>query len=299
MKFNKIVCVDKSGLEPWAVEKLKDYSDNPIETYEDYPNDNAVIIARIKEADCVLVSWNTKLEKEVLEACKNIKYIGMCCSLYDENSANVDIRTARVNGTEVRGIRDYGDEGLVEFTMSELIRLLKGLGEYQWKSEAVELTNRKIGIIGMGTTGKMLAKMAMAFGMKVYYFSRTRKVEVENQGIEYLPLEDLLREVEIVSTHLPKNTTLFTKDEFEMFGEGKILVNTALSTPFEISPFLDWIKGPGNYAIFDGVGMGIYKKELENCPKVITTNKVSGWTQEAKERLSRKVLNNIEEFYSD
>lgn len=296
MKFNKIVCVDKSGLEPWAVEKLKEYSDNPIVTFEDYPTDNGVILSRIKDADCVLVSWNTKLEKEVIQECENIKYIGMCCSLYDENSANVDIRVAKAKDIEVRGIRDYGDEGLVEYTMSELIRLLKGLGEYQWKSEPVELTNRKIGIIGMGTTGKMVARAAKAFGMRVYYFSRNRKPDAENEGIEYLPLKELLREAEIISTHLPKNTILFNKEEFDTFGEGKILVNTSLSTPFELPPFFDWLQKPGNYFIVDGVGMGIYQKELENYPKVISTNKVSGWTLEAKERLSVKVLENLEDY---
>jgi len=48
----------------------------------------------------------------------------MCCSLYDEDSANVDIKIAKLNNIEVRGVRDYGDEGLIEFIISELIRLL-------------------------------------------------------------------------------------------------------------------------------------------------------------------------------
>lgn len=82
-----------------------------------------------------------------------IRYIGMCCSLYDERSANVDIPAARARGIEVRGVRDYGDEGVAEFTLSELIRLLKGLGPHQWQSEPIELQQRKLGIIGMGATG--------------------------------------------------------------------------------------------------------------------------------------------------
>ena len=295
MKFNKIICIDKTGLEPWAVEELKKYSIKPMDVFDDYPENDDEIINRIKEADCVLVSWNTQINKKVIQNCKQLKYIGMCCSLYDENSANVDIRTARVNNIEVLGVRDYGDEGLIEFIVSELIRLLKGLGEHQWRNEAVELTQRKIGIIGMGTTGRMLAKILAAFGMKVYYFSRSRKMDIEKEGIEYLSLNELLKTVEIISIHLPKNTVILGSDEFDLFGDGKILINTSLGTPFEVPAFLEWIQRKGNYAIYDEDGAGRYKNEFEKCPNVILSKKVAGWTKEARERLSIKVLKNIEE----
>ncbi|NEZ74455.1 dihydrofolate reductase [Clostridium botulinum] len=299
MEFNKIVCIDKTGLEPWAIEELKKYSIKPIELFDDHPENDNEIINRIKYADCVLVSWNTQISKKVIESCKQLKYIGMCCSLYDENSANIDIKIARVNNIEVRGVRDYGDEGLIEFIISELIRLLKGLGEHQWRNEAVELTQRKIGIIGMGTTGRMLARMAFAFGMKIYYFSRSRKMDIEKEGIEYLPLNELLKTVEIISIHLPKNTVILGKDEFDLFGDGKILINTSLGTPFEVPAFLEWIQKKGNYAIYDEDGAGSYKNEFEEYSNVILSKKVAGWTKEARERLSIKVLKNIEEVLNE
>ena len=299
MKFNKIVCIDKTGLEPWAVEELKKYSKKSIEVFDDYPQNDNEIIQRIKDADCVLVSWNTQIGKEVIERCNQVKYIGMCCSLYDENSANVDIKTARVNNIEVRGVRDYGDEGVVEFIISELIRLLKGLGEYQWRNEPVELMQRKIGIIGMGTTGRMLAKRASAFGMKVYYFSRNRKLDIEKEGIDYLSLNELLKRTEIISIHLPKNTMILGKNEFSLFGNGKILINTSLGTPFQVPAFLEWIQRKGNFAIYDEDGAGSYKKEFEKYPNIILSKKVAGWTKEARQRLSSKVLQNIEEFLNE
>lgn len=299
MEFNKIVCIDKTGLEPWTIEELKKYSIKPIEVFDDYPESDNEIINRIKGADCILVSWNTQISKKVIENSKQLKYIGMCCSLYDENSANIDIKIARVNNIEVRGVRDYGDEGLIEFIISELIRLLKGLGEHQWRNEAVELTQRKIGIIGMGTTGRMLAKIASAFGMKVYYFSRSRKMDIEKEGIEYLPLNELLKTVEVISTHLPKNTVILGKDEFDLFGDGKILINTSLGTPFEVPAFLEWIQRKGNYAIYDEDGAGSYKNEFEKCSNIILSKKVAGWTKEARERLSIKVLKNIQEVLNE
>ncbi len=84
MEFSKIVCIDKTGLESWAIKELKKYSIKPIEVFDDYPENDNEIINRIKDADCVLVSWNTQISKKVIENCKQLKYIGMCCSLYDE-----------------------------------------------------------------------------------------------------------------------------------------------------------------------------------------------------------------------
>jgi len=169
MMFKQIVIIDKTGLRDWALERLKKYSANPIGIYDDKPTSEEEAAKRIESADCVFVSWGTQLTGKVLSAAKDLKYVGMCCSLYGTESANVDIEYANNNGITVKGVRDYGDEGLVEYIIAELIRLIKGIGKQQWKKEALELTGRKVGIVGMGATGKMLADRLQAFGAKVYY----------------------------------------------------------------------------------------------------------------------------------
>ena len=73
----------------------------------------------------------------------------------------MDIEAARNLGIEVKGVRDYGDEGTVEFIFAELISLFKGLGEHKWRNEATELKNKSIGIVGLGTLGRMVAKTAI------------------------------------------------------------------------------------------------------------------------------------------
>lgn len=72
-------------------------------------HNNFILISRIKGADCIFVSWNTRVSKKVIEESKYLKYIGKCCGLYDEKSSNVDIEIERKNNIEVRSIRDYGD----------------------------------------------------------------------------------------------------------------------------------------------------------------------------------------------
>lgn len=294
-KFNKIVGVDRLGLQPWALDKLNDICNGEVLVYDDFPSSEEEIIARIADADAVLVSWNTKLSKQIIEACPNIKYIGMCCSLYDEKSANVDIAFAKTRNISVKGIRDYGDEGTIEYIISELIGLCKGTGKYLWKDEPVELTRQKIGIIGLGATGTMLAKRAMAFNMDVYYYSRTPKAEIEAQGVKYLPLNELLSTCDIISTHLPKNTILIDNEAFKSLANGKILINTSLSYTFDKQSFDEWISNKNNYAIFDG-GIGALHKKFINVDRVISTSIVSGWTKEAKVRLSQKVLDNITSY---
>ena len=294
--FQQIVIIDKTGLRPWALERLQAYSHKPIRIFEDIPASEDEAARRIAGADCVFVSWSTQLTAKVLGNAPDLKYVGMCCSLYDKNSANVDIDFAEQNGITVKGVRDYGDEGLVEFIVSELIRLLKGIGKHQWRSEPVELTGRKVGIIGLGTTGNMLADRLQAFGAQVFYFSRTRKPAAENRGIAYLPLNELLGTSEIVSLHLPKYTNLLSDDEFASFGNGKILINTSLGLTFDKAAFERWISTPSNYAILDGDGVGAFKQEFDGFANIISTEVVAGWTREAQERLSRKVLDNLAEF---
>lgn len=293
MKFNKIVCLDETKLQDWALEELQLFSEQEIDNYSDYPETDEEILSRIGNAEAVLVSWHTEITQEIIKRCPNLKYIGMCCSLYDDASANVAVNAAREKGIVVKGIRDYGDPGVIEFVISELIRLLHGLGENQWKDMPLELTNRKIGIIGLGTTGKMLAECLVPFGADLYYFSRSRKKEWEAKGVKFLSLKNLLRKAEIISIHLPKKTQLLKEEEFNDFGKGKILINTSLGLPFEEAAFERWIETPSNFAIFDGDGRKELGKGLQQSSNVISVEKSAGWSKETQRRLSEKVLENI------
>ncbi|MGB7843466.1 MAG: NAD(P)-dependent oxidoreductase, partial [Salinimicrobium sp.] len=188
MKFRRIVCVDHTKLQPWALEELQKASEEEIKVYDDYPHSKEEILNRIGDADAVIVSWHTQLDEEIIEKSKNLKYIGMACSLYDDASANVAVQFARSRSIVVTGIKDYGDPGVAEFIISYLIRLLHGFGKNQWQDKPEELTGKKIGIIGLGTTGQLLAECLLPFGVKLYYFSRSRKPQWEEKGLKYLPL---------------------------------------------------------------------------------------------------------------
>ena len=291
--FQHIVVVDPTGLVPWAIDALGELSARPPRVFEDLPTSAEETLRRIGDADCVLVSWNTPLDASVLSRCEALSYVGMCCSLYSTATANVDVAFAEANGISVEGVRDYGDEGVLEFVVAELVRLLKGLGEHQWRDEPVELTGRKVGIVGMGSVGQRLARRLQAFGAEIFYFNRSRKEQAERDNVQYLPLDRLLETVDIVSTHLPKNTTLLGDAAFQKLGNGKILVNTSLGVPFHQEPFARWLDQPGNFSILDGDGAVGLAESLRAHPRVLYSPAVAGWTAEAKERLSSKVLANV------
>ena len=296
IKFKQIVIVDYTGLQEFALDKLQTISEQRLIAYNDIPKDDVEIINRIQHADCVFVSWNTRINANVLSHCHDLKYIGMCCSLIDFDSANVDVRYAMEKGITVKGVRDYGDEGVGEFIITELIQLLKGLGKHQWREEPVELTNKKVGIIGIGTTGRLTAHRLQAFGAKTFYYSRSRRFDAENEGIEYMPLNELLYHCDIISFHLPRGTKILNAEHFKTLGNDKILINTSLGLCFEKEDFKEWIDTKGNYAIFDIVAFGEHKAELCQSENIIYSEATSGWTKEAKERLSDKVLENLREY---
>lgn len=297
--FKKLVAIEPVSLIPSAEQKLHEYAKEII-LFDDVPKDDAQIIHRIGDADAVLLSYTSRIEKAVLDACPDIRYIGMCCSLYSAESANVDIRTANSRNITVYGVRDYGDQGVVEYIASELIRYLHGFGGKQWQELPVELTGLKVGIVGLGTSGQMIAAALQALGADLYYFSRTRKPEQEAKNIKYLPLKELLNTVDVVCTCLNKNVILFQDEQFEWLGNHKIMFNTSIGPSHDISALAKWLEHGDNEFFCDtAAALGDDTGKLLASPHVNCVNKSSGRTKQAFDLLSEKVLKNIETFLNE
>lgn len=293
--FEKLVVIEPVNMTQQAKDKLSDYAKEVI-LYEYMPADTAEKISRINNADAVLVSYTSTIDKEVILACPNLRYIGMCCSLYSPESANVDIFTAQKNGIDVYGIRDYGDPGVVEYVISELVRYLHGFGDKQWKDVPYEITGVKMGVLGLGITGKLIADAMQMLGADVSYYSRTRKPEEEAKGIGYLPLNTLLKEVDVVFCCLNKNVILLHEEEFAQLGNNKILFNTSIAPAFDIPALAGWL-AEGSNEFFCDTALALGDNSLLASPHVNCIGMSSGGTTiQAIDRLSEKVLKNIEFF---
>ena len=276
-----------------AREKLPGYAKEVV-FYEDIPENEAEMIRRISDADAVLISYTSQMGRRVLEAAPQLRYVGMCCSLYSEKSANVDIAAARELGITVHGVRDYGDQGVGEYAVSELVRYLHGFGGKQWKMQPMELTDLKVGVIGLGASGTVVAEALAYFGAEVCYFSRTRKYP---EKFQYLPLNELLEYVDVAFTCLTKNTVLLYEEQFRKFGNHKILFNTCIGPSFDQAALENWLSEGSNEFFCDMVsGLGPDAERLRKNPHITCAGKASGTTVQAMVRLSEKVLLNLQSF---
>ena len=291
--FEKLVAIEPVSLIPSAEQELSRYAKEVV-LFEDIPAGNDEIVRRIGDADAVLLSYTSRIDKDVLSLCPNIRYIGMCCSLYSEESANVDIAFARTKGIRVLGIRDYGDRGVVEYVLHELTGLLHGFGLPMLHDEPVEITGLKVGIVGLGVSGKMIADALQFLGADISYYSRTRKPDAEASGMTYKPLAQLLADSEVVFTCLNKNVLLLGKEEFAQLGDHKVLFNTSIGPGFDSAALEDWLTLPGTHFFCDTraaagpVGEEFFARENVHCANVS-----AGRTKQAFVLLSQKVLANL------
>lgn len=294
MRFKKLVAIEPVSLIPSAEMELYTLADE-VKLYDDIPTSDEEIAARVGDADAVLLSYTSRLERAAMEQCPNIRYVGMCCSLYSPESANVDIRYAESRGITVTGIRDYGDEGVVEYVVSELVRLLHGFGEEPWEGMPREITGLKVGIVGLGKSGGMIADAMRFFGAEVSYFARSEKEWAKEKGYTFLPLKELLKQSSVVFCCLNKNTVLLHEEEFEALGYGKVLFNTGLSPAWDEPALMKWFAGCGCRLYCDTVG-ALGGEHLLDHPFVRCVNVSTGRTKQAFDRLSEKVLHNIKAY---
>lgn len=298
--FKKLVAIEPISLIPSAEKQLESYA-REVVLHRDIPSTPDEIVARISDADAVLLSYTSTLTREIIERCPNVQYIGMCCSLYSPESANVDILYAQERGIHVSGIRDYGDEGVVEYVVSELVRCLHGFGKnpdgspaQPWDGVAREITGLRVGIVGLGKLGGMIADGLHFFGAGMVYFSRSEKEEAREKGYRFLPLKDVLAQSEVVICCLNKNTVLLHEAEFEQLGNNKILFNVGLSPAWDGEPFSRWIDGENVFYCDSLDALG--NDQLLSHPNVHCMNVSAGRTRQAFDRLSEKVLANISEY---
>lgn len=297
--FKKLVIIEPINMLDIHKEKLKDIALEVIE-YTTLPKDDEEIIERIAEGDAVLLSYTSSINSYVLERVPNAKYIGMCCSLYSKESANVDITKALELGITVTGIRDYGDAGVAEYIIHELVEFLGGYKEYRWDTIGHEITGLKCGIVGLGTSGTLIARTLKFFGAEVSYYSRTRKEHLEKEiGITYCDLNSLCLNNEAIFLALNKNVLLLQKEQFSLMNGKRILFNTSIGPGFDVTALKEWLQDENHFFFGDTLATA-GDDSIWDLPNTFTINRSSGGkTYQAYYRLGEKVLENIYNYLNN
>lgn len=293
-KFNKIAVIDTVKITEEAKDKIQLYSNESV-LYPDHDaEDEMEIYQRINDADAALGNWQSKINASILKHTPNLKYIGICGT----SLANIDLEAIRRQNIVIKNVTDYGDQGTAEYIFAQLLNLFRGFGKNMWRAEPSELYSKTIGIVGLGATGQQVARIALGFKMKVLYYSKTRKAEWEEKGVQYSPIDDLLKKSDIISMHVPKNTKIIGKDELEKIGNGKIITDTCLGDIYkDIDAVRQWLGNENNFLIRDY--QPEIKEKLGDLGRFIYTDAIAGITSEARERLSIKVIDNIKAYLKD
>lgn len=157
---------------------------------------------------------------------------------------NIDSQAATDLGIAVGNVPGGNANGVVELTMALILDLYrhlpalnKGTKEGKWlmftyRASSFEVRGKTHGIIGLGNIGREVARLSQAFGSSVLYYDAFRaKPEVEAAlNIRFAPLEDLLREADIVSVHvplLPATTHLINAQNLALMKKNAVLVNVS------------------------------------------------------------------------
>ena len=297
-QFRKLVEAGPIGLQDWAEEKLRSYA-KEIVHYDYLPQSEDELVSMIGDADALLVRNLPLVPASVLSRCSALKYVGMCCSLYSKESANVDIDYAEKHGITVYGIRDYGDKGVTEFVVYALVRILHGYDWPMWRNRPKEITGLRIGFVGFGTSGQMTARLLKTMGAEITYYARSVKEDCEMEGMHYMPLNELLESSEIVITCLNKGDILLNEDEFAHLGNGKIMINTSIGPACDMKQLQKWIEDDRNIFISDTAGgVGEIYQRVKDRRNVLCPDSSAGMTEEAYNLMSQKVLANIEKALS-
>ncbi|MBC7329244.1 D-glycerate dehydrogenase [bacterium] len=276
---------------------------------EETPPSREIIIEKIKDCEGILVLLTDKIDAEIMDNAPKLRIISNYAVGYD----NIDVKSATQRGILVTNTPGVLTEttadlafALILATARRIVEADKFTRSGRWKSWGPmlflgrDVYGATLGIIGLGRIGQAVARRAKGFNMRVIYFSRKRKVEVERElGVEYRELHSLLREADIVSIHTP-----LTEETYHLIGEKElslmkptaILVNTARGAVVDQKALYKALK---ERRIF-GAGLDVYEKEpideddpLMELENVILLPHIGSASVETRGRMARMAAENL------
>lgn len=186
----------------------------------------------------VLLCSKIAVTHELLDACPNLKYIGVMATGYN----NIDLAACRARGVTVTNIPDYSSDAVAQMTLTFILAFATNFEKYtastargDWtRSELfcyypyplTELGGKTLGLVGMGGIGEKVARLGEAFGMKVIYHTRNKK----DSPREYVSLDELFARSDYVSLHLPlspETERMICRENLRKMKKSAFLINTS------------------------------------------------------------------------
>ena len=199
------------------------------------------IAPRIGDAEFVFLN-KCRMDEQILSQCPNLKWVGIIATGTD----NLDLEACRRYGVSVANVPGYSTYSVAQMTFSLLLAICQCAERYDravkdgfWQLgipqsygllPQMELYGKNFGVYGYGSIGRQSARIAKAFGMRVLVCTRTVRPEYAADGVEFVDLDTLLRQSDVLSLHCPatpQTRGLISAEALQKMKRGAILLNTA------------------------------------------------------------------------
>ena len=320
---------------PWEAEYLRESTlaarDDVVFDIFDQPLSADTIPENAAEYDAISIFVNSAVPAEVMDAFENCKLIAIRSTGFD----HVDCEECRARDIRVANVPRYGENTVAEYAFALMLsvtrRLTEGYdrlredGQFNPRGlEGIDLKGKTLGVVGTGTIGKHVIKIASGFGMHIIAHDPYPDEEYAKQmAYTYHELDQVLAKSDIVTLHVPYNESthhLINEDRLERMKDGAYLVNTSRGGVIDTQAFVRALQS-GKLA---GAGLDVLEEEtilddemrffMENnkmdysvkdalanyilidMPNVVVTPHIAFNTREAVRRIVDTTLKNLEAF---
>ena len=292
-----------------AIEKLKAFADVEV-WHDEQPPSHEILLDRFSHNQAVLTMLTDPIDADVINQIDtNFKTISQMAVGTD----NIDVLLATQMGIPVGHTPDVLTEACADFTWALLTaisrRVPESVSEVQngiwrpWGPDVLigaDLYGSTLGLIGMGRIGQAVARRASGFNMNIFYYSKTRKIELEKElNLTYVPLETLLQKSDFVSVHvnLTNETHHFLNaDKIKLMKPTSYLINISRGKVIDSEALTDALLTRQ----IAGAALDVFDPEpipqnhpLLQCPNVIITPHIASASAPVREKMAHMAVDNI------
>ncbi|MGD2089266.1 MAG: D-glycerate dehydrogenase [Candidatus Aminicenantes bacterium] len=265
------------------------------------------------DAEALISFLSDKIDKNMIHLGKNLKIIANYAVGYN----NIDVNYACEKGIAVTNTPDILTNATADFTMALMLavcrRVVEGdewvrQGNFNgWGANLMlgkELNGSILGIVGLGRIGLATAVRARGFGLKILYYDTTRKSQMEREyGFEYMPFQDLVRQADIVTLHVPSSPEtyhLFNKEVFDQMKRDAVFINASRGDLVDETYLAEKLQKNESF----GAGLDVYEYEptvtekLKKLKNVVLAPHLGSATYKARMGMAQMTIDNVKQVFA-
>lgn len=249
-----------------------------------------------------LIAGTEPITREVIHNARNLKVISRCGIGID----NVDIEAMKERGIRLYRTPEGPALAVAELTLGLILDSLRYISYLNkkirsggWEKKMGRLfTGKTVGIVGMGTIGKRLTTFLRPFNCKILARDHVPDVEFARENnINYVNLDELLKESDIVTLHLPLESDtkgLFDRNLFSQMKDGAIFINTSRGKIVDEDDLYDVLReGKIAHACLDVYRNEPYTGKLKELDNVTLTCHIGSYAKEARVKMEEQAVENL------